>query len=352
MLPDLTVLLFVDAEKPLTIDHRWFAAVRELNPSVHDRLQVLVMSQRQSSYSIRRLARQQPFEVEVVDCDLDRDSTGYPVWEVVRPVREVWPKIRGRYVSFNHIEYIHGPDRLANACDWLAANEPMIALGNLRRIVAHTFDWRKRIRDVHDPLNDCFARLVDDYYFAFLRDHWDLFGQVPWIYWHPEPKPTDTHWFEDVFFAERGWLEALRFFEHGGRLPFQDIYDLVGPVVNKLSRHGLAPLVARMPRSVHEACHVLHDRLWGSYTPAMWQWFQRHAEEFEGTALLRRDLWELVLQPDGCGDERPGQAIDRFRRAPGGTVTRWLADFSGWLQNGGAEEVERYYESREQEAVA
>ena len=344
---DLTILLFADVEKPEAWDHRWFAAVRELNPTVHDRLQVLLLSQRQNNDGLRKLAAEQPFEVEVVDCDHPRDRTGYPVWEVVPAVRAVWPRVRGRWVSFNHMEYIHGPDRLARTCNWLNANRPVIALGNLRRIVAHTYDWRKRIRDVDDPLNDCFAALIDDGQLDFLRNHWDLFGQVAWIYWHPEPSPADTHWWEDVFFADREWFEVTRFFEHGGRLPFQDIYDLMAPAINKIQCYELKAPCRRLPRQIHDSCHILHPRLWGSYTEAMWEWFHHHAEEFADTALTRDDLWEMVLAPGGCGDEKPGQAIDRFRRAPGGTVIRWLVDFSTYLREGGADRIREYMESRQ-----
>lgn len=354
--PDLTILLFVDAEKPLTWDQRWFGAVREMNPTVHSRIQVLVMSQRESSRSIRRQASQQPFSVEVIDCDQPRDSTGYPVWDVVSAVRGVWPKVRGKYISFNHIEYIHGPRRLAATCDWLLENRPCVALGNLRRICAHTqnFDWRKRIRDVADPLNQTFAALIDDCYWAFLQDHWDLFGSAPWIYWLSEPKSDSVAWLEDVFFADREWLDCMRFFEHGGRLPFQDVYDLMGPAMSKLDRHGLFPGCPRIPRSVHDACHILHDRMWGSYTPSMRAWFEEHADEFADTTLARSDLWDLVLRDGGRGDETPGQAIDRFRRAPGGTVNRWLSGFSEWIQNGGAQAVQNFYDRRdrrEQECV-
>lgn len=349
---DLTILLFVDAEKPLAWDQRWFSAVRELNPTVWDRLQVLVLSQRQSSWTVRRLAENQPYDVQVIDCDQPRDSTGYPVWDVVAAARQAWPKIQGKYLSFNHIEYIHGPDRLANTCDWLMQNRPRIALGNLRRIFAHTYDWRKRIRDVKDPLNDTFARLIDEYYWAFIRDHWDLFGQSPWMYWLQEPVEGHTGWLEDVFFAETDWLGTMRFFEHGGRLPFQDVYDLMGPAILKLDRHGLKPECPRLSRLTHEACHIIHDRAWGSYTPTMREWFQQHADEFAGTAFSRADLWDLILTPEGCGDERPGQAIDRFRRAPGGTVTRWLVDFSTWLQRGGAEKIQQYYQQVEDELKA
>ena len=344
---DLTILLFVDVEKPLAWDSRWFGAVRELNETVHERIQVLVMSQRKSSWSVRQHAENQPFSVEVIDCDQPRDSTGYPVWDVVSAVRNVWPRIRGRYISFNHIEYIHGPGRLAKTCDWLIENRPLVAMGNLRRVVAHTYDWRKRIRDVQDPLNQTFATLIDECYWAFLQDHWDLFGQAPWIYWLEEPKPDSTKWLEDVFFADREWFETMRFFEWGGRLPFQDVYDLMGPAMVKLERHGLAPKCPRIPRAVHDSCHILHDRMWGSYTATMWKWFREHADEFANTTLVRDDLWKLVLMPDGCGDEAPGQAIDRFRRAPSGTVNRWLTEFSEWLQNGGAEIVQQFYEIRE-----
>ncbi len=348
--PDLTILLFVDAEKPITWDQRWFGAVRELNPTACDRIQVLVMSQRKSSLSVRTIAAEQPFAIEVIDCDQPRDATGYPVWDVVSAVRSVWPRVRGKYVSFNHIEYIHGPGRLAATCDWLLDRKPLIALGNLRRIVAHTYDWSKRIRNVQDPMNRVFATLIDDCYWAFLADHWDLFGEAPWIYWLSEPDFHSTVWLEDVFFADRQWLDTMRFFEHGGRLPFQDVYDLVGLAISKLDRHGLAPACPRIPRSIHESCHIIHDRLWGSYTSTMWDWFREHADEFPDTPFLRDDLWRIVLTPDGCGDERPGQAIDRFRRAPGGTVTRWLADFSEWLQSGGAERVQEFYAERASQA--
>jgi len=344
---DLTILLFVDAEKPITWDHRWFGAVRELNPSVWDRINVVVVSQRKSSDSIRRIAAKQPFRVEVHDVDHPRDSNDYPIWDVCQGVREVWPLVCGKYVSFNHVEYIHGPGRLAKTCDWLRTNRPHVAMGNLRRIVAHTYDWKKRIRDVKDPLNTTFSTLIDDCYWAFLQDHWDLFPQVPWIYWQPEPSVDQTEFLEDVFFAEKEWFETLKFFQHGGRLPFQDVYDLMYPGLLQLETHGLAPPCYRLPRDVHEACHVLHDRAWGSYTPSMRAWFKRHEEEWAGTALVLWDLWDKILQPDGCGDESPGQAIDRFRRGPGGTVTRWMQDFTAYLAAGGADRLQEYYQNRD-----
>lgn len=334
---DLTILLFADAEKPIAWDTRYFGAIREMNMTAHERIQVLVMSQRKSSWSIRQVVAHEPYEVEVIDCDHPRDSTGYPVWDVVEATRKVWPKIKGQYVSFNHIEYIHGPWRLGKTCDWLMANRPQVALGNLRRIDADIKTNRKRRTSADDPLNNVFAQLIDDCYWAFLQDHWEMFGNKPWIFWIEEPHVGDTRWLEDVFFADREWFESLKFFEHGGRLPFQDVYDLMGMAMQKLDQHGLAPKCHRLPRAIHDACHILHERGWGSYAPTMRQWFLEHVDEFADTTLARGDLWEIAAQPGGLGDEKPFQAVVNFRRAPGGTVTRWTADFSGWLRQGGAE---------------
>lgn len=348
MTTDLTILAFVTAEQDPQNDVRFLGAIRELNVSAHGRLQVLMLCQRrqEDEQDLVRLAASQPFDVQVVFPDHPRDATGYPVWDVIPAVRDVWDRVRGRYVSFAHTEYIHGPDRLAGTCDWLLTHRPAIALGNLRRITANRGTWATRVRDHKDPLNTCFAALLDAGHWDFVRAQWDLFGILPWVYWHPEPSLSDTHWWEDVFFADRDWLESLRFFSHGGKLPFQDIYDLVGPALQRLGRDNLAPVCPRLSRQVHDSCHILHPRLWGSFTPAMRAWFAEHAEEFAGTTMVRADLWDVICQPGKPDDERPGQAVDRFRRAPGGTVTRWLADFSAYLNNGGKASVEEYFRRR------
>jgi len=349
---DLTVLLFVDVEKPREWDHRWFDAVRNLNQDAHDRMQVLVISQRAFNGDLVKMVDDEPYEVLVVEPGHPRDASGYPVWDVVQGLRVAWPHIKGEWISCNHIEYIHGPDRLAKACDWLKREQPEIALGNLRRIVAHTGDWSKRLRDIHDPLNEVFADLIDENQWDFLARHWERFGQIPWIYWCPEPTANDVKWWEDVFFVRREFMETIRFTSHGGSLPFQDVYDLMGPALLKMHRHKVDPPVVRMPRDVHEACHVLHDRLWGSYTKTMHEWFLKHADQYRDTTLAREDLWKQILEPGKCGDERPGQAIDRFRRAPGGTVTRFVVDFSSWLQSGGDQQVRDYLEKRKAAKVA
>lgn len=326
MQPELTILLVADVEHDRVMDRRWFGAVRELNPRAHDRLQVIVLNQRPDRAGLEELAAAQPYPVEIADCDYPRDESGYPVWDLVAAVREVWGRVEAPYVTFSHMEYLHGPDRLARTCDWLAEHQPTIALGNLRRITAKEERATARTEDSPEPLDAAAKDLVDRDRWDLLAEHWTLFGGRPWVYW-VQPPANCTRWLEDVFFASRDWLDAMRFWDHGGPQPFQDVYDLVGAAMWRMEKLGIAPECRQMARSVHDACHLSHHKHWRSYTPAMRAWFVAHASEYAGTTFVRGDLWDAVF----AGGPNKSAAVNAFRREPGGTVARWLADFSRYL---------------------
>jgi hypothetical protein len=348
--PDLTILLFVDVEKDRQFDRRFFDTLRHLNASAMDHIQVVVLCQRDRDPQLEELVSTLPCDREVVYCEHPKNDAGYPVWDVCAGVRQAWPRVRGEYVTFSHTEYANGPDRIRRTCDWLMSRRPVFAMGNLRRVVPHRWDWRKRRLDIGDEMSLCLTALVDGHYWDFLREQWSLFTGHPWVSWQPQPGPGSPRpWLEDVFFARRDWLEVTRFFHHGGDLPFQDVYDLVGPGLERLCRHKVGPVVWRLDRETHEACHIAHTKCWGSYTAAMRRYFERNRKAYRDTTMIRWDLWDAVLKPDGCG-AAPGQAVSDFRRAPGGTVTRWCADFSGYLQTGGEEKLREYMESGKHES--
>lgn len=352
MQPLLSILLFIDVEKEREFDHRWFSALRGLNPRALDDLQVLVLCQRDQDTALRELIAQQPFRASLHFTNQPRAGDGYPIWDNVAAIREVWPLVEGEYVTFSHAEYVHGPGRLRRTMNWLVDERPILALGNLRRIIRSSGDFRGYVENENDPMNLLFAALVDGECWSILRDHWGVFSQLPWMYWNPEPLPGKRAWLEDIFFARRDWFTALRWWEHGGKLPFQDIYDLMGPGLERLNRDKLKPDVYRLPREIHEAVHILHRKTWGSYTVAVREWFKRHRREYADTTMTRWDLWDRILMTDKRKQPTPGLVVSDFRRAPGGTVTRWCVDFSAYLQDGGARAVRDYMDKHAGAAMA
>ena len=311
----LTIVLTLDVEKPVEYDRQFFKAMEWSAGEALDEVEVVVLSQR---------GRPESFPVHLSRCP--RNSEDYPVWDLFADVRDVWDRIRGEYVTFSHTEYCWGPDRLRRTLEALRCERPVLALGNLRRTHPVTNGYASR--GVDSPLSRLLLHWLSANQFSHVAEWWDCFNG---FYWLTQQATGRNTWLEDVFFAKREWFEGLRFFERGGRQPFQDVYDIMGTAMQLLTRHHVAPQVIRFDREVCELVHLAHDKCWSAYTPAMRDWFFAHREEWAETTFIRDDLWRRVLN-----SAFPGGVVRDFRRAPGGTVTNWHSEFSGWLQNGGA----------------
>ncbi len=294
--------------------------------------------------------RAEPFEV--VEAEYEQVN-GYPVWDVMRAVRQAWPQVKGEYVSFDHPEFIWGPGRLDKTVAWLKGYRPIYARGNLRR--------PGRIEQVADPKNrDGVGRSASDWLKGFLDNcEWDQAAKAfeylettHWMFWAMRPQQPGTNsWTEDVFYADREWLDAWGFTRYGMEMPFQDVWDLIQVAGRTISQYGLPFDCVRMPQSVNRIIHLWHPRSWGSFTVEMRDWFLRQPERWEKTRLIDPEAWErlIAFQRNPKKDCEPVVAL---RFGPRGTAINYGIALASWLNNGGVEAMKEFYAVREERALA
>jgi hypothetical protein len=303
-----------------------------------DDTQIVLVSQHRDSTELREICAEQPFPVEFLEAG-HKFIDGYPVWDVLEEVRLAWPLLRGRYVTMQHTEFLWSPGRLRRTIDWLTAKGLYLAIGNLRRTVAPGGEPRGS-REVSDRLTS----LLD-------AGRWDEATPVAeslptshWVWWQPERPAGVTAWQEDVFFADREWLNAWKMPFHGGRQPFQDVYDLMGRAVDWLSRHRFLPDIERIPQQFHKSIHLWHPREWGAWTPAMSRHFLADRKSWGMTALGKATVWRDLIamrtQKTGAVNYKPVIAL---RIGQGGTVSRYGNDLKTWLSNGGTPVLRKFY---------
>jgi hypothetical protein len=341
MKPTLTILLIEDVEKDPAFVDRFFFGLTALNADALSDIQVVAVSQREHSPELEAARSAYPGRCDVLYAEHPRAENGYPIWDVAACARLAWPMVEGEYVSFNHTEFLHGPGRLARTVEYLRSQSPTVALGNLRRLDhggAHSTDRRLA---PEKGICDIVTLLTDERESEWLGKLWGHFPTTCWpTGWGGEAR-TSNRWQEDLFYARRDWLDAMEFWTHGGGLPFQDVYDLMKEAIDRLGRHGLAPACPRMSREVSDAFHLNHTRPRSCYTLPVFHWFLDHESDWHETTVLRMDLWAVILNPKRTAKEI-GHTVKAFRRAPGGTVTRFAGAFSAWLQGGGEERVRQY----------
>ena len=314
----ITQVLVVDTEKPREYLPRFLAAANGL--------QVIVISQERDTSRTRTMAH--GFGALFVDA-AQPHVNGACIWDILSTLRKVWSCIDGEYVTFAHPEFLWLPGMVENTKEWLASNGSTIALGNLRRLGAE--------KDI------AYRGTFDGTLLALkaLDEKGDISGITtkPWAYWKHEPIPYANGWVEDVFFARRDFLETVEFPYHGGMQPFQDVYDVMGVICDVLKRNELDVDVIRISRTANEMWHLHHNRQRSWICPEVREWFRGNAE-YVDTPLTRDDLWERLLQ------DCTWTVMSDLRNGPGGTCTRYQADFSKWLQDGNHTNVAEYLENR------
>jgi len=340
MNPILTILLVEDMEKEPAMVARFFMGLKEMNIEAMDRAQVIAISQREYSPELEMAISAAPFPVQLVYADHPRAANGYPIWDVCAEVRQVWPLIRGEYITFAHTEFFYGPDRLTRTIEWLDRHKPVVALGNLRRLGTDKAHWRNRTQDPEPGVGDIFRELVDCGLAGPIRKTWEAFPTWHWPYWRPGVR-EDEKWDEDVFYARKDWFEAIKMFWHEERLPFLDVYDIVGKCMERLSRNDLQPRCRRLDMDTNMIMHIDHTRPRLAFGIDCYKWFLDRADDWADTTCMRHDIWGTMLH-EGSDMKSKLQAIEHYRRAPGGPVTRWASNFSGWLQTVGADIVIEY----------
>lgn len=349
MNPFLTILLIDNAEIDPSYLDLYFGALREWNLEAIKDTQIIAISQKKVVNDLQAVCAGQPYPVEIVHAEHEFVGN-YPIWDILASARQVWPAVRGRYVTFHHPEFIWGRNRLRKTLTWLADNAPYFAMGNLRRPGSHREILQQKaynacVRSYSDQL-----KTLMNGGRGFNENHTrpnaiKLFEAMPtcwWVYWAPEQKPGPAPYIEDLFFADRDWLDSWAFTEHGGELPFQDVFDLIGAAMTKLAVKNLAPRCQRMPQDVNRIMHLWHPKAWYSWTPEIRDWFFSQPERWAGTKFLDAAVWERVITYQKTMP-KSGAPITPLRSAPGGTVTRYAAALNQWLFSGGYDRVSEFY---------
>jgi len=292
---------------------------------------VIVITQKGRDPHTHRVAARQPFPVSVVHA-LHEEVGGYPLWDVCAEARQVWPMVRGQYVTFNHQEFLHCPHRLEYTLDYLELTRPTLALGNLRRFgrfIGEHFYQTDRGRPESDAVTERLRRRAG--YLAAAEA--EMAPTVHWLYWEPAQQPGECPFIEDLFFARRDWLEDFQILGHAEDLIFQDVYDLLGAAWERLGRHGLQPDCVRLDLDTHKALHLWHPCEFTSFRADVRDWFLSQPERWGRTAFARADLWDRLVGRNGhSGWTRDEHAVWCFRRGRGGTVSRYVQGLDRWLK--------------------
>lgn len=344
--PFLTIILTDIIELDESYLDLYFQALNDWNFDALSDLQIVIISQRKFGIKAIQLAEKQNFQVDVVHSKCDFVG-GYPIWDLMADIRLAWPHIIGKFVTFNHPEFIWGPGRLRRTIDFLKGQRSYLALGNLRRPGQY-----KQIVDQTSAEHGIKA-ISDQLLIAMCNGHTPqqsagIFETLPscwWMFWSAEQKAGfPVAFFEDVFFAHKGWLESWDFARHGGELPFQDIYDLVRVAIQSfLPKYKIEAKIARMDQATNKMIHLWHPKCWQSWQPEIRDYFLSNPARWQGTKFLDAKLWqELIdLRKNMPKNVTP---VNTLRSAPNGTVSRYGASFTAWLEKGGAERVRKFYE--------
>lgn len=341
----LSLVYLLDAEKdPALHAHTIGALCAWERPETLADVQLVFLCQHPANRAAAALAATLPpaLAVDVVHARHDLVAD-YPVWDVCAELRHVWPLLRGEYIICSHAEFTWAPGALGRTLAWLAAERPYLALGNLRR-----FGQRDDAREWHTHRgtkehSDQFTAMLSAGDFTAAAELLPTLPNLHWVYWGPEPRDNEQGWKEDVFAVDKDFATAARLFDHGGALPFQDVYDTTHQFIYRAGKHKADPRVIRAPRSVWTQYHLWHRKQWLSFTAAMRDYFLGHPEQWRDTAFLRRDLWPLLIDvahQEVSTSERPVIAL---RQGPGGTVTRYAVACSQWLREGGADALADFY---------
>ncbi len=285
-----------------------------------------------------------PFEVVETEYE---SVNGYPVWDLMRAVRQAWPKVQGEYVTFDHPEFIWGPGRLDKTIAWLKGYRPVYAMGNLRR--PGTFEEIAN-RDARDDV----SKYASDWFKGFLdRGDWDeaanafeYLQTAHWMYWVTRPqKPGPNPWIEDAFYADKGWLDLWGFTRYDMELPFQDVYDLIQRAAQTLYQYGVPVQCLRMPESINRLIHLWHPRAWGSWTAEMRDWFLAQPDRWKKIRFGEREIWErlIAFRKAPVKDSKP---VNEVRFESRGTATNYGVALAAWLNNGGVEAMRKFYAER------
>ena len=350
MNPLLTVIVIDPVELDVKYLRLYFQSLINWNLTMLNDVEFVVMTQKRLVDEFVWLLSEEMTNLTIML--VKHDWVGdYPVWDVVAELKQAWPYVHGKYVTVHHPEFIWHDGTLSRTLNWLNEKRPYMAMGNLRRIGsmkdAKSFSKEQCIKEMSDEL---FSLMGNGYWLQAERLI-AIMETTTWMYWFKEQRPGLATYMEDVFFADREWLDSWKWLDHGGRLPFQDIWDLMYVAMcTEFEKHKIAPAFVRMPRNVGEMIHLWHKKQWGSWTLEMRNYFLSDRERWQGTSFLNEELWNKLISIEDSVSlaNRP---VGALRNGVGGTVMRYGAALSEWLQSGGAEQVKQHYKMRIEESV-
>lgn len=338
----LSVVLTVDHEKDTDLLSAFLGSMRHLNAADRLPVQFIALVQSRNVDDVRRRVKAANLDVQVVASAMAHVNGGQPIWDMHYSLRQVWPEIKGEYVTFQHTEFLWGHNRLRRTIEWLMDCRPIIALGNLCRLGADRSSghWYRTDDIPEHSVPICDAIRNNDW--AGVSERIDTSVPGWWVYWDDCPKVGDTKWKEDIFFVRRDFLDCLHYTEHGGFLPFQDVYDIMGWLINELGVLKIKVPCIRMAHSIHKAVHLWHAKTWGYLSSHVRDWFLLRRERWHGLVYGDPSWWADAIGK--TGDDLEKQVVIS-RRSNRGTLMQFNRDLRRWLiHDGGADHVRQYLE--------
>lgn len=340
----LTIMLFQDSEKPLEYLNNNLKTLKEWNSAGLKETQIILITQKQTTTEADNALKLAGLAGRVIKSD-NTYVAGRPVWDVLRDLRKAWPYVDGKYVTVNHSEFIWCPNRLERTITWLKNNRYYVALGNLRRPASDKVPrprWRPGNCDKN--ISDQLIRYINAGHWKLAADIAERLPTLMWPLWKAHIyKFGQVHWQEDIFFIDKGWLDIWRGIDHGGELPYQDIWDLLGAGIKRMEAIRLEPKIVRMPEVINRIIHAWHPKPYKSWSPEIRDWFLKDPKRWKNTQFLNSALWQRLLRLRDEADTNDQNAKYDLRRGPGGTVTRYEEAARAYFLNGGRLKLQQFY---------
>lgn len=238
------------------------------------------------------------------------------LWNVMADLQAYRPFFFGDYLLCMHPEFAAEPGFFAESAQWLREHQPDIAISNLMRL--GTIDEiDKRVTSSSKSESTKLKRAISMGDPAKLSASMAKATAIPWIYRRDTP---NGKWAEDAYFARLDWLDELKFFDHGDRMLFQDVYDLMGEVCRVTGVD-----VPRIPFG--RLFHLWHPKSYRHFSDDVRAWFGQNPGRWEGTNFADTELSRTIEHYLKDPLSHPVNPIVNYRRDARGTVARWLKSF-------------------------